>query len=141
MRDGKHRALVVVQEVLEPQDRLGVQVVRGLVEQQQVGSLEQQLAQGHATALAAGKHVDRHVGMAWPSLESISQPSAASISSWSLPISAMRASMSQSGSHISSPILLKRSTLAIMSPNAMRTFSMTVLSSSSGGSCCRMPTV
>ena len=31
--DGKHRALVVVQEVLEPQDRLGVQVVRGLVEQ------------------------------------------------------------------------------------------------------------
>ena len=63
VRDGKHRALVVVQEVLEPQDRLGVQVVRGLVEQQQVGSLEQQLAQGHATALAAGKHVDRHVGI------------------------------------------------------------------------------
>ena len=61
--DGKHRALVVVQEVLEPQDRLGVQVVRGLVEQQQVGSLEQQLAQGHAAALAAGKHVDRHVGI------------------------------------------------------------------------------
>ena len=44
MRDGKHRALVVVQEVLEPQDRFGVQMVRGLVEQQQVGSLEQQLA-------------------------------------------------------------------------------------------------
>ena len=61
--DGKHRALVVVQEVLEPQDRLGIQVVRGLVEQQQVGSLEQQLAQGHATALAAGKHIDRHVGI------------------------------------------------------------------------------
>ena len=61
--DGKHRALVVVQEVLEPQDRLGVQVVRGLVEQQQVGSFEQQLAQGHATALAAGKYVDRHVGI------------------------------------------------------------------------------
>ena len=59
--DGKHRALVVVQEVLEPQDRLGVQVVGGLIEQQQVGSLEQQLAQGHATALAAGKHIDRHV--------------------------------------------------------------------------------
>ena len=63
VRNGKHRALVVVQEVLEPQDRLGVQVVRGLVEQQQVGSLEQQLAQGHAAALAAGKHVDRHVGI------------------------------------------------------------------------------
>ena len=38
-------------------------MVRGLVEQQQVGSLEQQLAQGHATALAAGKYVDRHVGI------------------------------------------------------------------------------
>lgn len=63
MRDGQHCTLVVMQEVLEPQDRLGVQVVRGLVEQQQVGSLEQQLAQGHATALAAGKHVDRHVGI------------------------------------------------------------------------------
>ena len=50
-----------MQEVLEPQDRLGVQVVRGLVKQQQVGSLEQQLAQGHAAALAAGKHVNRHV--------------------------------------------------------------------------------
>ena len=49
--------------MLEPQDGLGVQVIRGLVEQQQVGSLEQQLAQGHATALAAGKHVDRHVGI------------------------------------------------------------------------------
>ena len=61
--DGKHRALIVMQEVLEPQDRLGVQVVRGLVEQQQVGSLEQQLAQGNTTALAAGKHVDRHVGI------------------------------------------------------------------------------
>ena len=38
VRDGQDSALVVVQEVLEPQDRLGVQVVRGLVEQQQVGS-------------------------------------------------------------------------------------------------------
>ena len=63
VRDGQDGALVVMQEVLEPQDRLGVQVVRGLVEQQQVGSLEQQLAQGNTTALAAGKHVDRHVGI------------------------------------------------------------------------------
>ena len=63
VRDGQDGTLVVVQEVLEPQDGLGVQVVRGLVEQQQVGSLEQQLAQGHATALAAREHVDRHVGI------------------------------------------------------------------------------
>lgn len=36
-------------------------MVRGLVEQQQVGSLEQQLAQRHTTALAAGAH--RHRGV------------------------------------------------------------------------------
>ena len=41
VRDGQNGTLVVVQEVLEPQDRLGVQVVRGLVEQQQVGGLKQ----------------------------------------------------------------------------------------------------
>ena len=63
VRDGQDGALVVVQEVLEPQDRLGVQVVRGLIEQQQIGGLEQQLAQGYATALAARKHVDRHIGI------------------------------------------------------------------------------
>ena len=61
--DGQHCTLVVVQEVLEPQDRLGVQMVRGLVERQQVGSLEKQLAQGHAAALAAREHVNRHVGI------------------------------------------------------------------------------
>ncbi len=63
MRDGEHGAGVVLEEVLEPQDGLGVQVVGGLVEQQQVGGLEQQLAQGHAAALTAGEHVHRHVGI------------------------------------------------------------------------------
>ena len=54
VRDGQHRAGVGAQELLQPQHRLGVQVVGGLVEQQQVGRLQQQLAQRHATALAAG---------------------------------------------------------------------------------------
>jgi hypothetical protein len=49
--------------LLEPQDRLGVQVVGGLVEQQQVGLLQQQLAQGDATALTTGEH--RDVGVRW----------------------------------------------------------------------------
>ena len=79
--------------------------------------------------------------MAWESWESRSQPPTASISSWSLPISAMRASKSASGSAISFEISLKRATFASTSPKAMRTFSMTVLSSSSGGSCSRSPTV
>ena len=58
---GDDGALILVQELLQPQDRLGVQVVGGLVEQQQIGSLEQQLAQRHTAALAAGAHRDRGV--------------------------------------------------------------------------------
>ena len=63
MRDGHDGAGVGVQELLEPQHRLGVQVVGGLVEQQQVGRLEEQLAQGHAAALAAGEDVHGRVGV------------------------------------------------------------------------------
>ena len=44
--------------LLEPVDGLSVEVVGGLVEEQQVGRLEQQLAQRDAAALAAGEHVD-----------------------------------------------------------------------------------
>ena len=61
MGDGNDRALVLVQELLQPQDGFGIQVVGGLVEQQQVWSLEQQLAQSHTAALATGAHVDRGV--------------------------------------------------------------------------------
>ena len=61
--DGEHGAGIVLEEVLEPQDGLRVQVVCGLVEQQEVGGLEQELAQGDATALSAGEDVHRHVGI------------------------------------------------------------------------------
>ena len=44
--------------LLEPQDRLGVEVVGGLVEQQQVGLLQQQLAERDAAALTTGEHGD-----------------------------------------------------------------------------------
>ena len=63
VRDGEHGARIVVEEVLEPQNGLGIQVVRGLVEQQQVRSLKQQFAQRHSTTLAAGKHAHRHTGI------------------------------------------------------------------------------
>ena len=56
MCDGKHRALVVMQEVLEPQDRLGVQVVRGLVEQQYVAALLEGHGQVEPVAFAAGEY-------------------------------------------------------------------------------------
>ena len=63
VRDGQHGAGVLVQELLEPQHGFRVQVVRGLVKQQQVGRLKQQAAQRHAATLAAGQHVDGHVGV------------------------------------------------------------------------------
>ncbi len=58
MGDRHHRAGVVAEELLQPFDRLGVEVVGRLVEQQQVGAGEQQAAQGDAAALATGQHGD-----------------------------------------------------------------------------------
>ena len=60
--DGQDSTLVVGEVLLQPQDGLGVQVVGGLVEQQQVRLGQQQLGQGDAAALTAGKVGDRRVG-------------------------------------------------------------------------------
>ena len=51
-------AAIVGEEPLEPGHRLGVEVVRRLVEQQQVGRLQQQPAERDATALAARERAD-----------------------------------------------------------------------------------
>ena len=56
--DGDDRAGVVLQEALEPCDRLGVEVVGRFIEQQQVRRSQQQPAQRHAPALAAGERRD-----------------------------------------------------------------------------------
>ena len=50
--DRHDRAGVVLEELLEPVDALGVEVVRRLVEQQQIRTAEQQAAQGDAAPLA-----------------------------------------------------------------------------------------
>ena len=52
--DDDHRALVAVEHVLQPADRIDVQVVGGLVQQQHVGVGEQRLRQQHAQ-LPAGR--------------------------------------------------------------------------------------
>jgi hypothetical protein len=52
---GHDGALVVLEVLLQPRDRLRVEVVGGLVEEQQVGGGEQQAAQRHAAPLAAGE--------------------------------------------------------------------------------------
>ena len=62
MGDGHDRAGVVAQEAFEPRHGLGVEVVGGLVEQQQVGAREQQPAQRHPATLAARQRGD--VGVA-----------------------------------------------------------------------------
>ena len=59
---GDDRAVVVGQMPFEPGDALGVEMVRRFVEQQQVGLLEQQLAERDAALLAAGEL--RDVGVA-----------------------------------------------------------------------------
>ncbi len=57
--DRDDRARVLLQELLEPGDRLRVEVVGGLVQQQEVGLLQQEAAERHAADLAAreGAHV------------------------------------------------------------------------------------
>ncbi len=59
--DGHDRPGVLLERPLEPGHRLGVQVVGGLVEQEQVRSGQQQAAQGHAAALPARQR--RHVSV------------------------------------------------------------------------------
>ena len=58
VRDRDHGAPVLGQEALEPRDGLGVEVVRRLVEQQQVGGGEEEPAERHAPPLAARERSD-----------------------------------------------------------------------------------
>ena len=61
MRDGDHGAGKLLQELLEPLDALGIEVVGRLVEQQHVGLRQQQPAQRDAALLAAGQLADLRV--------------------------------------------------------------------------------
>ena len=56
--DDQDRAGILAQMAFEPVDRLGVEMVGRLVEQQQFGLFEQQPAQRDAAALAARQRVD-----------------------------------------------------------------------------------
>ena len=55
MGDGHHGPGVLVEEVLEPLDRFGVEVVGRLVEQQEVRVLEEEARERDAASLAAGR--------------------------------------------------------------------------------------
>ncbi len=60
--DSEHGSRVAGQMLLEPGDALGVQMVRGLVQQEQAGGFEQELAQRDPAPLTAGQL--GHVGVA-----------------------------------------------------------------------------
>src|SRR5476651_1159329 len=55
VRDRNHGALEVVEEVLQPGDGVGIQVVGWFVEQQHVRGRQQQAAQGHTTLFTTGQ--------------------------------------------------------------------------------------
>ena len=55
MGDHDHGAGIIDQEMLEPGDTLGVEMVGGLIEQENVGLEEQEPAQRHAAPLTAGE--------------------------------------------------------------------------------------
>jgi len=56
VRNGDDSARVLFQVLLQPEHALGIEVVRGLVEQQQVGLGEQQPAQCDPALLATGQY-------------------------------------------------------------------------------------
>lgn len=61
VRDGDDGARVLREVLLQPVHRLGVEVVGGLVEQEQVRGLDQQLAERDTALLATGEVDDRPV--------------------------------------------------------------------------------
>ena len=60
---GDDGALVLLQVGLQPLHRLGVEVVGGLVQQEDVGFSEQQAAEGHAAPFASGEVLHRRVAV------------------------------------------------------------------------------
>ena len=59
MADDEHRAAVVREPLLEPRDRVEIEVVGRLVEQEDVRLLREDDAEPQAPALAAGERRDR----------------------------------------------------------------------------------
>ena len=70
--DRHHGALVVLEEALQPGDRLGVEMVGRLVEEQQVGGGEEQPAERDPAALPAGER--GHVAVAFGQAQGVHGP-------------------------------------------------------------------
>ncbi len=61
MGDDEDGARIFAQMMLEPVHAFGIEMVGGLVEQQQIGPAQQKLGQRHAALFAARKIVDRGI--------------------------------------------------------------------------------
>ena len=150
MRDGDDRARVVLEEALEPGDRLGVEVVGRLVEQQQVRRLQQQPAQRDAAALAARELGD--VGVRRRQPQRVHRELELRVE---IPGVARRRSCPGSATARRGPCPSRRATdprrasrsprrsassSALVAATPSSTLPSTVLAGSSCGSCCRKPT-
>ncbi len=67
MADQEQRAVVIRQHLLEEVERVDVEIVGRLVQDQKIGALRQRLGQKQPIALAAGE--GRHFGPELPVLE------------------------------------------------------------------------
>src|SRR5262249_48000562 len=89
--DDQDRTGIVAQVALEPGHRLGVQVVGRLVEQEEIGLLQEEPAERdtppESLVTSASSDGQRSASIAWSTLESRSHSPLASISSCSLVIS------------------------------------------------------
>ena len=147
VRDRDDRAFVFLEEVLEPGDRLGVEMVGRLVEQQQVRRLQQQPAQRDAAPLAARElRRRRHrpaAAAARPSRARASSrdPRRRRLRSRPAPSPAPRAPCPSSSGDMSSPnfalISSKRVSSARIGATPSSTLPSTFLDGSSCGSCGR----
>ncbi len=63
---GDDRTLILLEMLFEPVDGFGVEVVGGLVQEEDIGLLQQQAAQSHAAPLAARKDRNLLVGLGTP---------------------------------------------------------------------------
>ena len=66
---GNDRALILLQVLLEPVDRLGIKVVSRLIEQEHIGLLQQQATQCHTATLATAQVLGRRIS--WRTAQSI----------------------------------------------------------------------
>src|SRR5579884_3115230 len=62
VRHGDHGALILPQMLLQPLHRLGVEMVRRFVEQEDIRFLDQQATERHPAFLPAGERADRLIG-------------------------------------------------------------------------------